>query len=315
VWDCPVIRFIRLVAIVIVLGTVLPGSVRAEEKSVTPDSLTEIHWIRSYSRAVNAATSSSRHVIALFYTDWCPWCQRMLDSTFTDPRVIALQKRFLFAQINAELDTATAKRFKVSGYPTVILLEPSGNEVDRVRGYMQPEQFATTMVNSLEGIGTLWALQQKDREDRNNPKILYAIGQKYLSQGNIGDARSNLERVTNIDPDNQSGYSDSAQFALAVMFRNEREWYKAAEGFRKLLKDYPDSEMREDAQLYLGWLYSKAGDTKEALKSYDDFLDDYSGSSEKEWVENQISLIEKAQEEEKKQEEQADQQGAEKPNE
>jgi thioredoxin-like negative regulator of GroEL len=291
----------------IALASLLPGSVSAQEESASPDSLTEIHWIRSYSRAVTEANNSSKHVIALFYTDWCPWSQRMLDSTFTDPRVIALQGRFLFAQINAELDTATATRFKISGYPTVILLEQTGNEVDRVRGYMPPEQFATTMVNYLEGVGTLWALQQLDRDDRNNPQIIYAIGQKYLSQGNVYDARSNFERVINIDADNESGYADSAQFALAVMFRNEREWYKAAEAFRTLLKEYPESEFREDAQLYLGWVYSKAGDTKEALKSYEDFLDDYSGSSEKEWVENQISLIEAAQEAEKRQEEQAEQ--------
>lgn len=276
------------------LITLTPQGVYSEEVPQDSDSLTSIVWITDYDRAVRQAGGSNKHIIVEFYTDWCEWCRKMEDSTFRDPQVVAMQERYLFARINAELDTATATRFRIGGYPTVILLEKSGNEVDRILGYVPTEEFVTTMDNYLQGVGTLWALEQENREDRNNPEIIYAIARKHMSRGNFGDARSNFDRVLSLDSKNESGVADSAQFALALLHRKERSWYKAAEEFRKVVEDYPESKLREDAQIYIGWLYGKAGDAKEALKSYRAFLKEFSKSSEKDWVEGQIESLEES---------------------
>ena len=255
-----------------------------------------INWLTSYDDAVAQAATADRHIIAEFYTDWCKWCRLLEDSTLTDPQVIALGNRFLFARINAEVDTATAHRFNISGYPTVILLEKAGNEVDRVIGYLPPGEFAKTMEDYLAGVGTLWTLEKDNREKPNRAETAYAIGQKKMARGEFAEARAQLQRVPSVDPGNESGLADNAQFDLALMHRKERSWYKAVEAFRTLLENYPESELAEDAQIYIGWLLTKAGDTREALDSYRKFLKDFSKSSEFDWVKEQIELLEQASE-------------------
>jgi thioredoxin-like negative regulator of GroEL len=252
-----------------------------------------IDWLTDYSEAVAKAGSTDHHIIAEFYTDWCPWCRKMEDSTLTNPQVIALNERFVFLRINAELDTAVANRFKIGGYPTVILLEKAGNEVDRVLGYQPAQKFVETMEGYLAGKGTLWTLEKDNREKTNDPKTIYAIGEKHLERGNFAEARAQFQRLLGVDMKNESGYADNAQFALALIHRKERSWYKAVEAFRTLITDYPESELAEDAQIYVGWLFAQAGDTSEALKSYRKFLKDYSKSTETDWVKQQIQLLER----------------------
>jgi thioredoxin-like negative regulator of GroEL len=268
----------------------------------TPDSLpvpqvsTAIDWLDDYNEVVGKAGDEDQHIIALFYTDWCQWCKVMQDSTFSDPQVIALNGRFVFLRVNAEVDTATANRFKISGYPTVVLLEKAGNEVDRILGYHPPAEFAETIESYLEGRGTYWALEKDNREKPNDPKTIYLMGKKQAERGNIADARAQFARVLSYDKKNDSEFADDAQFQLALLHRKERSWYKAVEAFRDVVKEYPESELVEDAQIYIGWLFAKAGDTKEALKSYREFLKEYSKSSETDWVKEQIQLLEEASE-------------------
>lgn len=262
------------------------------DSSQAAEEPAKIDWMTDYDAAVAQAGTTDRHIIAEFSTDWCKWCKKMEDSTFSDPQVIALGKQFLFLRINAEVDTALANRFHVSGYPTVILLEKAGNEVDRILGFEPPAEFAETIKGFYEGKGTFWVLEKDNREKPNDPKTLYLMGKKQAERGDIENARLQFGRVIQLDKKNSSGYADDAQFQLAILQRKEQNWYKAVEAFRTVVNDYPESELTEDAQIYIGWLYAKAGDSQEAIKSYKKFLKDFSKSSETNWVKQQIQQLE-----------------------
>ena len=52
-------------------------------------------------------------------------------------------------KINAEKDLATAKKFKVRGYPTILFVSAKGKRVDKIVGYLPPEQFAAKLQDVL----------------------------------------------------------------------------------------------------------------------------------------------------------------------
>ena len=264
----------------------------ADTVPVAPEPLTEIPWEPSLDAALTHASDSSKHVIVDYYTDWCKWCKVMEDSTFTDSNVILSSERFVFVRINAEIDTARARAFGVNGYPTIVLLDKTGNEVDRVQGYYPPAEFLKVMDGYLKGVGTLWELEQQLAEKRNDPEVMYKIAQKYIGRGLLDKARQTLGQVRNVDNKNSSGFVDNAEFDLAILLRKDKKWYKAIEAFKQLSKDYPESEMLEDAAVYVPWCYVQAGDNKEALKRYRQFREDFSGSSESDWVKDQIERLE-----------------------
>lgn len=260
-----------------------------KSKEALPDS---IPWKPSLNDGFKAAADSGIHLIADFFTDWCKWCRIQDESTFTDAHVIALTRRFIFARINAEIDTANALKYGVTSYPTVIIFDRTGAEVDRIIGYFRPEEFVTTVEEYLEGIGTKAALETQSRENPQDLGIRYRLVEKYVGRGEFEQARAQCQQILISDPGNSSKVADKALFEQAIMERKEKNWYKAIEGFRKFIKQFPKSKLREDAETYIPWLYAKAGDKKQALKLYNAFLEEFSGSSQGGWVRDQIKILE-----------------------
>lgn len=305
-WNHRVLASVAVIIATCLCGVMRPGAtVSAQEESSAADTLaTEVVWLRSYDQALEEASAERQRIMTEFYTDWCRWCRKLEDSTLVHPAVEALADSFVFLRVNAELDTSLASRFGIRAYPTVILMEGNGNEVARIVGYVPPEEFVARVEQYVRGEGTLWALEKLNRERPSDPETIYLLARKHMERGQHTEARPLFEKVIRLDKDNKTGFADDAQFAIAMMYRKDRQWFKAIEGFRILVEDFPDSELREDAELYIPWLNARAGDNETALEKYNDFLDDYGGSSEADWVREQISRLEAGQEPTDKDEEQ-----------
>ena len=116
----------------------------------------EADWKTNFVQAKTTA-AQLQHYILLDFTgsDWCPWCVRMDKEVFSKAAFADFAAKHLVlvkldyprtkpqpaeekAQ-NAEL----AKQFQIEGYPTYVLLDPSGKEVRRQVGYLQggPAEF------------------------------------------------------------------------------------------------------------------------------------------------------------------------------
>ena len=106
-------------------------------------------WTTDYKAALEQAKADDRRVF-LFFTgsDWCGWCKRLnreILSTsefnkFADDKLVLVELDFPRSKAqtaavkaqNAEL----AQRFKIRGYPTVIVLDSSGKKVGQL-GYQR----------------------------------------------------------------------------------------------------------------------------------------------------------------------------------
>jgi len=122
-------------------------------------------WTSSYDEAQARAKAEGTHLL-LFFTgsDWCGWCHRLRDE------VLATQHFLDWAEANLELvyvdfpredyrseavqaqNRALDNTYDVSGYPTVILIQPDGTELDRY-GYM--EGGPKTFVRAIQ-----WAIRK-----------------------------------------------------------------------------------------------------------------------------------------------------------
>ncbi len=64
-----------------------------------------------------------------------------------------MSKHFVSIKINAEKDEgkALAEKYGVSGFPTLLLVDPKGEEVDRIVGFRPPDKFIATLKPILAG--------------------------------------------------------------------------------------------------------------------------------------------------------------------
>ena len=80
-----------------------------------------------------------------FSASWCGWCRRLDQEVFTDPAVISVSQDFVCIMVDADARRDLATRYRVSGYPTAVLLDAGGREVHRIVGYMPARQYLLEM--------------------------------------------------------------------------------------------------------------------------------------------------------------------------
>jgi thiol:disulfide interchange protein DsbD len=86
---------------------------------------------------VEAATAAGKPVMIDFTADWCVYCEKLEDDSFTDPKIIEAASEFERLQVDGTKKSALVKnvedKYGVSGYPTVIFIDGSGKEARHQR--------------------------------------------------------------------------------------------------------------------------------------------------------------------------------------
>jgi len=137
------------IAAIILLFLPLTG-VRAGDPAKQQASL---KWKR-LTAGMAEAKKANRKVLLDVYTDWCKWCKKLDEEVYAEPKVASyLGKNYVTIKLNAEsTDTVTfqgkqsteaelAQAFGVTGYPTIIFIDPQGEPIDKLGGFVNAEQF------------------------------------------------------------------------------------------------------------------------------------------------------------------------------
>lgn len=112
-----------------------------------------IAWETNLPEALEKAREKGLPVMAVFYADWCSWCQKLRREVFTTAEVVKRSKNFVNVMINTDTDTVNAKRYAVQGLPTVLFMGPNGEVVQQFTGYRPPADFTRAMREVLEDAG------------------------------------------------------------------------------------------------------------------------------------------------------------------
>src|SRR4051794_14789147 len=89
-------------------------------------------------------------------------------------------KPMINVHINAEQGEGPElnKRFNVHGFPTLLVIDSSGEEIDRFVGYRPPETFIKEVDRILSGEGTIPALRKKIETSPDDLDAAVALGTK-----------------------------------------------------------------------------------------------------------------------------------------
>ena len=220
----------------------------------------------TYEQILARAKQENKYVFVDFFATWCGPCKRMDEKTFTDAKVQDLLNSMIPADWDAEKDphVAIAKQYKVSAYPTLLVIGPDGKEVDRYLGYMDPADFIKTIDGYRNGVGTIAALEKQLKASPDNVELLYQVGTKHAEAGRSELAAEPLNKVLKLDPNNKER-NPEILYSLGEAYYMDAKYADAKPYFNRLVTEYKDSEIAPDGYKRLAGIEYKTGNNDAAV--------------------------------------------------
>ena len=238
---------------------------------LAPAAHATVKWTdESYEQVLARAKQENKYVFIDFYATWCGPCKRMDETTFTDARSIELLNSMIPAHWDAEKDpwVAVAKKYKVSAYPTFLVIGPDGKEVDRHLGYLETAEFVQTIDGYRNGIGTVAALQKELQKSPENVEVLYKVGIKHAEAGRSDQAAAALNKVLTLDPKNTER-NPEILYRMGEAYYVDQKFTEAKPYFAKLTTEYASSEIAPDGMKRLAATEFKLGNNDTAVATYE----------------------------------------------
>ena len=92
------------------------------------------------------AKKEHRFVIMDLEAVWCHWCHVMDETTYKDPKVIALLgSRYVALKVDQDSRPDLSNRYEDYGWPATIVFAADGSEIVKRRGYLNPREMASML--------------------------------------------------------------------------------------------------------------------------------------------------------------------------
>lgn len=121
--------------------------------ALIPQKKLEPEWQKFSLEKFEMSKNNHEKMIIDFYADWCIPCKELDAITFSNEKVIEKTKEFTCYKVDMTktMDEKTeqySKKFSIVGMPTVLIIDSNGNEVERITGFVNPDEFLNSIMKA-----------------------------------------------------------------------------------------------------------------------------------------------------------------------
>jgi thioredoxin-related protein len=238
--------------------------------SVFPEKLV---WEKNLKTTLQKAAKEDKLIMVDVYTEWCGYCTKLDEETYTDAAVIKLSRKFYCLKINPEKDEKARldliKGLAISGYPAIFFMNAKKELYGRIDGYLDGPSFIKKMEVVLQNKTVLPGLRQG--HNKGNLDSTVSLIDALLATGLTGDAVSLIRKLKD---DGKLPQRPGFYLVLGYNCVDSQDWANANASFKavaEMLNDGSDSYY-EGYLMSLYTLYMK-GDKDAATKQIKDNID------------------------------------------
>jgi thioredoxin-related protein len=115
-----------------------------------------LRWYNTYEAGLEAAQITNKPMFVYGWAIWCKFCEKLHKEVYPDPRVKPiLENNFVLVAVDLDSNNKDAQRFGISYPPKLVFLDPNGEHITEIPGYVPTE----TLLPFLQQISTIHAAQ------------------------------------------------------------------------------------------------------------------------------------------------------------
>ena len=125
-------------------------------QKVSENNPNGIKWGNNLDSAFAIASKSDKTIMIDFMAEWCPPCQRMDNTTFSNTNIIKISTEFIPVRIDvdkqkdiAEEYNGNARKYGGIGIPNILFLDKEKNIIRQIVGFHNVDQLMGIMDSVL----------------------------------------------------------------------------------------------------------------------------------------------------------------------
>lgn len=125
-----------------------------------------IEYVEGYEAGKRQAAAAGLPLLLVFRASWCRWSGEIARGPLADPALVARSQRLVCVIVDADRDAATCRAFGVTAFPTLMVIDATGQERHRATGANAAVDLAATLERVL-GPAPRGRVATGDRQPRN----------------------------------------------------------------------------------------------------------------------------------------------------
>jgi tetratricopeptide (TPR) repeat protein len=270
----PPLRLAFLLSALAVLSppAILPtagGSAAAAETGAKAE-LVPWHQEGDFAAALAKAKKEKKYVFIDFYATWCGPCKMMDRQVYTDSAMAKAAAKYVNRKIDAEKGEGItlAKRYGVAAYPTMVIVDAAGKEVNREQGFRPATHMVRFLDDTREGRGTIEGIEKQLAAGKDTYDNRVALGEKYAQKGDHDLARAQFDKAIELDPSDPGQRSSSLLLTIAGSERTSGAHAAAVQDYERFITLYPNSPRSLEARSGLAVSLAESGRPDDAFATY-----------------------------------------------
>jgi tetratricopeptide (TPR) repeat protein len=249
-------RLLKLVMVVVVLFT---GTAFANE----------VEWLegQTWDEIIKMAQDKETQIVIDFYATWCGPCKMLDEQVYNVADVVETMSSLINFKVDVDKEeyNELSALFKISAMPTVVVCREDGSEIDRFLGFRPAPAFLSTLQDYLAEKNTYEDIMSRIESDPDNPELLLLAAEKYSDKNMTAEAKSALQRVLELDPQNEGGYLAEALPSLGFTEAMSGNIPIAVELFERAILFVEEPAGKAEILGFLAQMYGQSGDTEKQI--------------------------------------------------
>ena len=185
-----------------------------------PDPVPEVEAFTEFDSAAAIAEERGVPILVDFYATWCKPCKSFDADLESTPLLGQDLEGVAFTRLDAELEDSgleLAETYDVHAYPSFILLDAAGEEIDRWAGYSTAEDFIATLEDASADLDTVAG---KTVRFESEPTVDLALRLARVSEARREYSKvvSFLEQAAELDPETAADHDVRILQAMGYSF-------------------------------------------------------------------------------------------------